>query len=102
MTRGQDYAQKVYFVNSVLKKLLEVKTDFEYIKYARQNVTNSEFIRIGDIKGSAITLDVTGKSLEEIVDDIARVILVGTERIAPPSGIVVDVNKLRSLASLFR
>lgn len=101
MTEGQGYMARLCFVEGTANNFLKHKEDFAYIKYGRTKKTNGEYVRIGDIKGSAITLDVTGRSLEAIAEDIARVILIGKENIAPPDNIVTDPEVLRTVAHLF-
>lgn len=102
MTRGQDHAQRKLFIENVLGTLMREKKDFDYIKYAKAKQTDGEFVRIADITGRAVTLEVTGMSLEAIVEDVARIILLPKEKIAPPASIVTDPELLRGASALFR
>lgn len=102
MTEGQGYMARAYFIESTVYNFLKHKQDFGHIKYGRTVKSNKEYVRIGDIKGSAVTLDVTGRSLETIAEDIARIILVGKENITPPDNIVTDPEVLRAIPHLFK
>ena len=101
MNRGQVFESRKRYVEDGIGTIMTVKQDFAYIKYARQATTDAEYMRIGDIQGRAVTLDITAKSLEDIFEDISRINLVKKENIAPPSGIVSDPNVLRNISPLF-
>lgn len=101
MNRGQAFESRKNFIEKGIGALMSVKRDYAYIKYARASLTESEYIRIGDVFGKAITIDITAKSLEEIFEDVSRINLIGKEKIAPPSNIVTDNETLRKIAPLF-
>ena len=101
MNRGQVYESRKKFIEDGIAALMAVKQDYAYIKYARANVTDSEYVRIGDVFGKAVTLDITARSLEDIFEDISRINLLGKENIAPPSNIVDDKDELRKISGLF-
>ncbi len=101
MSRGQIYESRKNFIEEGIGKLMAVKRDYAYIKYARTGLTESEYVRIGDIFGKAVTLDVTARSLEDIFEDVSRINLIGKEKIAPPDNIITDPNTLRKIAPLF-
>ena len=100
-TRGQDSTERKNFVESAIGSLLKQKQDFAFIRYAKASGTENEYMRIGDIQGRAITLNITGMNFGEIMDDIARIILLPTEKIAPPANIVTDNSELRRIAPMF-
>lgn len=101
MNRGQVFESRKKFVEEGIGTLMQVKQDFAFIKYARTGLTESEYIRIGDVQGRAVTLDVTAKSLEDIFEDLSRIILLKKEKISPPDNIVVDPDVLRKISVLF-
>ena len=96
MTKGQEYLTRKQFIEETLKNYLNVKADFDYIRYAKTKLTDSEYIRIGDITGKAVTLNITAMSLEEIGENIARLVLKAT-----PYCVVTDTEELRAISSLF-
>lgn len=102
MTEGQGYTAKAFFIESTVYNFLKYKKDFGRIKYGRTLKTGKEYVRIGDIQGNAVTLDVTGRSFEAIAEDVARILLIGKENIAPPDNIVTDQEEKRSIYHLFK
>ena len=102
MNKGQEYTIRKNFIEGTIRDFLKVKTDFDYLKYARRDLTDSEYIRIGDVQGRAITLNVTAMSLEEIAENVSRLILMTKEKIQAPACIVNDNEELRSVSKYFR
>ena len=102
MNNGQNYALRRRFIEHNIANVIGVKQDFLSIRYARSAVTDAEYIRIVDITGRAVTFNITGNSLEEIVNDIARIILMGVEDVHAPNGIVTNLEEMRKLAPLFK
>ena len=102
MTEGQGYMARAYFIESTVYNFMKHKQDFDFIKYGRTLKADKEYVRLGDIQGNAVTLDVTGRSLEAIAEDIGRIILIGKENIAPPDNIVTDQDVKRSIHHLFK
>lgn len=102
MNKGQEFANRKKFIEGTITDFLKVKEDFEYLKYARRDLTESEYIRIGDVQGRAITLDITAMSLEEIIENISRLILVNKEKVNPPANIVSDPAILRAISKYFK
>ena len=76
------------------------RKNFKSIKYARSEVTDREYVRIRDIFGKAVTIEITGDDLEKVLSDMCRVILMGEEKIAPPA-CVTDTDTLRKISPLF-
>ena len=96
-TREIMYENKRQYVVSTLKETLSVMPDFGGIQYVHESQTDQEFIKIYDIIGGVIFLNVTGMSLEAILSDIAYIIL--HKR---PSSIVMDTEEKRKIANLIR
>ena len=101
MNKGQVFESRKKFVEDGLGTMMSVKRDYAYIKYARTGVTDSEYMRIADIFGGVVTLDITARSLEDILEDVSRVNLIDKEDIAPPKNVVTDKETLRKIAPLF-
>lgn len=80
-----------------LNLMLAPLTDFDHIDYARGFMNDSEYIRMVDLLGNAIVMDVTGDDLEAILQKVA-VLVIGEK----PIGVIHDRLMLRSIASLFR
>lgn len=102
MTTGQKYINRKRYIEGVLGVMLSVKPDFGYIKYAYKHSPHGEYMRIADIKGGTATFDITDKSLEDIVEDVCRTILLEKENILPAANMLTDNETLRILAPLFR
>lgn len=79
-----------------LSKALGPLQDFEAIAYA-QTATGAEYIRISDCLGGCAFLDVTGRSLEDILCDVAKIVLRQV-----PASVIRDIEHKRKIAPLFR
>lgn len=101
MNRGQVFESRKRFIEDGIGNMMSAKRDFDSIKYARSAITDQEYIRVKDIFGKAITIDVTGAELEDILSDMCRVILTGEEKVTPPNGIVTNKEVLRKISTLF-
>lgn len=102
MNLGQNYAQKKAYIEVLLAGVMRAKKGFDYIKYARTQLTDEEYVRIGDLRGNAVTIDVTAFNLSEIMMVICDYIVSGpTGRYVLPR-IVVDDDKLIKTARLFK
>ena len=96
------YVEKGNFVTN-LNKILSVIGDFEAIKYSRSAITGGEYVKISDVLGGYVYLDVTGASLESILKDVCKVVLNGElESHQFPKSIIHDKQKLREIAPLFK
>ena len=102
MNRGQVYASRKNFIENGVGELMSAKRDFDSIKYARSAVTDREYVRISDVFGKSVTIEITGDDLEKILSDMSRVILMGEEKVSAPSGVITDKEMLRRISSLFR
>lgn len=99
MNRGQVYASRKNFVESI-GELMAAKKDFLNIEYARSAVTDREYVRVRDIFGKAVTIEITGDDLEKILSDMCRIILMGEENVSAPN-CVTDMDMLRKISPLF-
>ena len=83
-----------------VEKLSEIMTpiqDFGGIKYVNDPRTGADYIKVWDVVGGAQFLDITGCSLENILEDVSMLVL---KRI--PDSIVRATEKKREIARLFR
>lgn len=102
MNLGQNYAQKKAYIEVLLAGVMRAKKGFDYIKYARTGLTDEEYIRIGDLRGNAVTIDVTTFGIEDIMMVICDYIVTGpTGKYVLPR-IIVDEDKLIKTARLFK
>lgn len=100
MNMGKVYASRKNFIENGIGVLMAAKKDFESVRYARSSVTDREYVRIRDIFGKAVTIEITGDDLEKILSDMCRIILMGEEKVSPPN-CITDRETLRKLAPLF-
>ena len=100
MTKGQAYESRQKFVEGI-GELMQAKRDFLDVQYARTAVTDQEYVRVRDIFGKASTFEITGDSLEKVLSDMCRVILMGEENVHVPNGYIEDKATLRKIAQLF-
>lgn len=105
MTREKEREIRKIYIERVLKLALKPRKGFESIQYAIQRRTDAEYIRIKDKRGTSMTLDITGESLEGVLLDICKIIVIGEmgkhERLIVPENIVTDREELLKLAPLF-
>ena len=94
------YYQKTVYVES-LKQALSAMEDFDDIAYARSSVTEEEYLRITDKIGGVVYIDVTAESNEDILKDVAKIVLNAETNILP-KGVITDKPKLREISELFR
>ena len=102
MNIGQNYAQKRAYVEVLLSGVMRAKKGFHYIKYARATKTETEYIRIGDIRGMAITLNVTAMDLEDIMMVVCDYIVNGPGGRIVINYIVHRDEELLKAAELFK
>ena len=101
--RTKEMEARKFYIESVLGAALEAKTGFESIKYAAERPIDQEYIRISDLRGGFITIDITGEPLEKIMTDVFRIALSGTaDKFHTPVKIITDWDTLLKIAPLFR
>lgn len=100
MNRGQVYESRKRFVVDGIGRMMQAKRDFGSIKYARSAITDREYVRVQDIFGKAVTIEITGDDLEKILTDMCRVILMGEEKVSSPN-CITDLATLRKISPLF-
>lgn len=99
--RTKEMEARKFYIESVLGAALEAKTGFESIKYAVERPIDQEYIRISDLRGGFITIDITGEPLEKIMTDVFRIALSGRRKYEPIK-IITDSDALLKIAPLFR
>lgn len=85
----------------VLHEALSPLLDFDRCDYACNGITQQEYMRITDKLGSVAYFDITGLTCTEILKDVCKTVLINEARLAPKS-LIVDINKKRKVANLFR
>ena len=102
MDRIQDYNQRKAYVELALASMLKAKRGFDFIKYVKAYRTDEEFIRIGDLRGCTVTFNVTASPLSEIMEVVCDYVISGPLGKIARNNIVVDDEKLLSIAPLFK
>ena len=102
MNRTQDYNQRKVYVEVGLGNMLKAKRGFDFIKHVKSYRTEEDFIRIGDLRGCTVTFDVTAAPLEEIMEIVCDYVVEGPLGKFAKNHIVVDNEKLFSIAPLFK
>lgn len=106
MNRNKEIKAREYYINEILYNAMRPKKAFGGIKYARDPITDMEYVRISDIRGAAVTLNITAYTLEDILTDVCKVILVGVlgkhDKMQMPVGIVSDGDELIKISPLFK
>lgn len=89
------------YIEGLSVALMAVK-DFDAIEYTR-TYDGAEYVRISDIIGNALYLDVTRMTLAEVLKDVARCLVAGDrlEEIRP-HGLVTDRERKRKAARAFK
>lgn len=102
MDRIRDYNQRKAYVEIALANMLKAQRGFDFIKFVRAYKTEEEYIRIGDLRGCTVTFDVTASPLEEIMRLVCDYVVSGPIGSVAKNHIVVDNEKLFSIAPLFK
>lgn len=102
MDRIQDYNRRKAYVEMTLSSMLSAQRGFDFIKYRKVYKTEEEFIRIGDLRGCTVTFDVTAESLEGIMKLVCDYVVSGPLGKIAVNHIVVNNEKLFSIAPLFK
>ena len=89
------YADKKAYVEQTLKAMLMPMYDFGNIQYARDTVTNEEYVKFVEADGYPRYINVTGNSEDAIGKEVCRMVCNQT-----PTGIIkvrekqIEINKL--------
>lgn len=91
------YAAKKAYVERSLAATLQPLQDFGKIEYARDAITNEEYIKLTETIGSVCFIDVTGSKEDAILREVCRMVL---DRKA--YGRISTKEKMREANALFR
>lgn len=80
-----------------LRETMAPIQDFGGIRYVNDPRTGAEYIKVWDVVGGAQFLNVTGYSLEDVLKDVATLVL---GRV--PDSVVISIDEKRLAARLFR
>lgn len=89
------YADKKAYVEQTLKAMLTPMYDFGKIQYARDPITNEEYVKFVEADGYPRYINVTGNSEAAIGKEVCRMVCNQT-----PTGIIkvrerqIEINKL--------
>ena len=89
------YADKKAYVEQTLKAMLMPMYDFGNIQYARDTVTNEEYVKFVEADGYPWYINVTGNSEAAIGKEVCRMVCHQT-----PTGIIkvrekqIEINKM--------
>lgn len=89
------YKEKKEYV-TWLNHCIKPSNDIKRIEYARDALNYGEYIRFTDHIGGVGFVNVTGNSLEAILKEVCKVML-----LIEPTGIVKDSGAKREIAKLF-
>lgn len=95
-TMDRMYADKKAYVERDLAATLKPLQDFGRIEYARDAITNEEYIKLTETIGSVYFVNVTGSSKSAILKEVC---LMALER--NPIGLVRTTEKKREVNRLF-
>lgn len=91
------------YVEGHLFSCLKVFPMFEAVKYVKDINTKEEYIRITDSVGGKCYLDITKRTEGDIFLDVAQIVLMSTGEVKrPPESLVVDLERKKEIAPLFR
>lgn len=102
MDRIQDYNRRKAYIELTLCNMLRAKRGFDFIKFVRAFRTEEEYIRIGDLRGCTVTFDITAEPLEKVMELVCDYVVSGPLGKIAINHIVVDNEKLLSIAPLFK
>lgn len=101
-TKGEYFTARKKYIESLGLGLAAMR-DFGAIEYARTATTDEEVVKISDTIGGCVFMDVTALPADEILKDVARIIL--NDEIAqrnPPQNLITDIEKKRAVSHLFK
>ena len=79
-----------------LRETLKPMRDFGGIEYVCESYKGGEYIKVWDILGEVLFLDVTGYRLDNILRDVAMIVLG-----VVPKSVVTNIESKRDIARLF-
>lgn len=101
-TRGAYFSLRRNYIEGLQVALAPVR-DFDQIRYARSYSTEEEFVKISDTIGGSCFLNVTGLSNAEVFREVCKAVLIDDLKAdRSPSSLILDTNKKRQIAPLFR
>lgn len=95
-TMDRMYAAKKAYVENDLAAMLRPFEDFGRIEYARDAITNEEYVKLSEALGDVFFVNVTGSSEAAIGREVCRMAL---ER--NPEGLIRTKEKKRAVNRLF-
>lgn len=103
-TNAEYYDLRKTYIEGALQMALTPIRSFDRIEYTRKTLTSEEFVKISDLTGATMFLDVTGMTRAEILKDVARLILMDdiNDSAIIPVGFVTDQDKKLGIAELFK
>lgn len=103
-TNAEYYDLRKTYIEGALQMALTPIRSFDGIEYTRKTLTGEEFVKISDLTGAAMFLDVTGMTRAEILKDVARLILMDdiNDSAIIPIGFVSDEEEKLGIAELFK
>ena len=105
MNRDREIEIRKEYVEKVLALALKPKKGFNAIQYGRDKISDREFIRIMDYRGTALTLEVTAMSLEGILAEVSKYAIIGIvgkhSKVGQSDCAVYDEKVLLDIAPLF-
>lgn len=102
MDKIQDYNRRKAYIELTLSSMLRAQRGFDFIKYVKAYRTEEEYIRIGDLRGCTVTFDITAAPLEEVMRLVCDFVVAGPLGDIAKNHIVVDNERLLSIAPLFK
>ena len=92
------------YIEGALQMALTPIRSFDGIEYTRKALTGEEFVKVSDLTGATMFLNVTDMSRAEILKDIARLVLMDdiNDSAIIPIGFVSDEETKLDIAELFK
>lgn len=103
-TNAEYYIRRRDYVEGALQMALAPIRSFDGIEYTKKTLTGEEYVKVSDLTGATMFLDVTDMTQPEILKDIARLLLMGDieDSRVIPHGFVTDDEEKLAIAELFR
>ena len=104
INNAEYYSLRREYVEGALRMALTPIRSFDGIEYTKKTLTGDEFVKISDLTGATMFLNVTGMSRAEILKDVSRLILMDdiNDSAIIPHGFVTDEDEKLTIAELFR